>query len=174
MRVLAADVLAELADRFEERQALDVADRAADLDEHDVDVAADRADAVLDLVGDVRNHLHGPAEVVAAPFLLDDRQVDLAGRPVVVARRRHAGEPLVVAEVEVGLGAVVGDVDLAVLVRAHRARIDVDVRVELLQRDLVAVALEQRADRGGRQALAERRHHAAGHEDVFRRTRFLC
>ena len=41
-RVLAADVLAELADRLEERQALDVADRAADLDEHDVDVAAGR------------------------------------------------------------------------------------------------------------------------------------
>ena len=39
-RVLAADVLPELADRFDERQALDVADRAADLDEHDVDVAA--------------------------------------------------------------------------------------------------------------------------------------
>ena len=39
-RVVAADVLAELADRLEERQALDVADRAADLDEHDVDVLA--------------------------------------------------------------------------------------------------------------------------------------
>ena len=71
------------------------------------------------------------------------------------------------AQVEVGLGAVVGDVDLAVLIRAHRARVDVDVRVELLQRDAVAVAFEQRADRGGRQALAERRHDAAGHEDVF-------
>ena len=31
------DFLAELADRFEERQRLDVADRAADLDDHDVD-----------------------------------------------------------------------------------------------------------------------------------------
>ena len=39
-RVVAADVLAQLADGLEERQALDVADRAADLDEHDVDVAA--------------------------------------------------------------------------------------------------------------------------------------
>ena len=35
-RVLAADLLAELADRLEERQRLDVADRAADLDDHDV------------------------------------------------------------------------------------------------------------------------------------------
>ena len=79
------------------------------------------------------------------------------------------GEALVVAEVEVGLRAVVGDVDLAVLVRAHRARIDVDVGVELLQRDLVAVAFEQRADGGGREALAERRDDAAGDEDVFDR-----
>jgi type II secretory pathway component PulM len=46
-RVVAADVLAELADRLEERQALDVADRAADLDEHDVDVLRGRADASL-------------------------------------------------------------------------------------------------------------------------------
>ena len=166
-RVVAADVLAELADRFEERQALDVADRAADLDERDVDVAASRADRVLDLVGDVRNHLHGPAEVVAAPLLLDDALVDLAGGPVRVARRERVGEALVVAEIEVGLAAVVGDVDLAVLVRAHRARIDVDVGVELLQRDLVAVAFEQRADRRGREPLAERGHHAAGDEDVL-------
>ena len=41
--VLAADVLAELPDRFEERQDLDVADGAADLGDHDVDVVAARA-----------------------------------------------------------------------------------------------------------------------------------
>ena len=132
-RVVAPDVLAELADRLEERQALDVADRAADLHQHDVGIAPGLADAVLDLVGDVRNHLHGAAEIVAAALLLDHRHVDLAGGPVAVARRGHAGEALVVAQVQVGLGAIVGDVDLAVLIRAHRARIDVDVRIELLQ-----------------------------------------
>jgi hypothetical protein len=45
-----------------------------------------------------------------------------------------------VAEVEVGLAAVVGDEDLAVLERVHRARVDVDVRVELLHRDPEAPA----------------------------------
>ncbi len=43
-RVVAADVLPELPDRLEERQALDVADRAADFDEHDVHVGRSRAD----------------------------------------------------------------------------------------------------------------------------------
>ena len=41
-------------------------------------------------------------------------------------------EALVVTEVEVGLATVVGDEHLAVLERVHRARIDVDVRIELL------------------------------------------
>ena len=90
-----------------------------------------------------------------------------------IARRLRVGEALVVAQVEVRLGAVVGDIHLAVLIRAHRARIDVDIRIELLQGDLVAVTFEQRADRGGGQPLAERRDDAAGHEDVFHRTR-MC
>ena len=120
--VAAPRLLAELPDRLEERQRLDVADRAADLDEDDVGLGADLADRLLDLVGDVRDDLHGLAEVVAAPLALDDRHVDPAGRRVVDPRARHRREPLVVAEVEVGLGAVVGDVDLAVLEGRHRAR----------------------------------------------------
>ena len=45
-------------------------------------------------------------------------------------------EALVVAEVEIGLRAIVGDENFAVLERAHGARIDVQIRIELLQRDL--------------------------------------
>src|SRR4029453_366260 len=128
-RVVAPDVLAELTDRFEERQALDVADRATDLDEHDVDVLRDAADRVLDLVGDVRNDLNGASEVLAAALFGDDALIDLAGRPVRALGGDGVGEALVMAQIQVRLGAVVGDVDLAVLVRAHRARIHVDVRI---------------------------------------------
>jgi hypothetical protein len=57
------DVDRELPDRLEEGQRLDVAHRAADLgDDHvDVGLLADQADAVLDLVGDVRDDLDGRA-----------------------------------------------------------------------------------------------------------------
>ena len=121
-RVLAADFLAELADRLEERQRLDVAHRAADLGDHHVVPGRGAPDGVLDLVGDVRDDLHGGAEVLAAPLLVDDRLVDPAGGDVVLLGERPVDEPLVVAEVEVGLGAVVGDEHLAVLERRHRAR----------------------------------------------------
>ena len=68
------------------------------------------------------NHLHGGAQIVAAPFLGDHGGVDAAGGDVVARAGRHAGEALVVAEIEVGLGAVVGDVDLAMLVRDSSSR----------------------------------------------------
>ena len=92
----------------------------------------DAADALLDLVRDVRDHLHGRAEVLALALLADDRVPDRARRVVRVPREVLVDEALVVADVEVGLGPVLGDEDLAVLERAHRPRVDVDVRVELL------------------------------------------
>ena len=76
-------------------------------------------------------------------------------------------EALVVAEVEVGLAAVVGDEHLAVLERVHRAGVDVDVRVELLHRDPEAPGLEQPTERGGGEALPEGAGHTSGHEDVL-------
>ena len=165
-----AEVGVELADRLEEGQRLDVADRAADLGDHEVDRLrlGDDQDPVLDLVGDVRDHLDGRAEVVAAALALDHRVVDRAGGDVRGARGVFVGEALVVAEVEVGLGPVLGDEDLAVLERAHRPRVDVDVGVELLQLDPVAARDEEASDRGGGDSLAESRDHSAGDEDESR------
>ncbi len=69
MQLVAAELDAHLADRLEERQRLDVADRAADLDHADVGIARAELDAALDLVGDVRDDLHRGAEIVAAALL---------------------------------------------------------------------------------------------------------
>ena len=48
--VAARQVVAELADGLEERQALDVADRAADLDQHEIEAVVAGQDEVLDRV----------------------------------------------------------------------------------------------------------------------------
>ena len=168
--VVPADVVPHLAGRLQERQRLDVADGAADLGDHHVRRSADSAvglHPLLDLVGDVRDDLHGVAEVLTAPLLGDHRRVDLAGRDVREPAQVGVEEALVVPDVEVGLGAVVGDEDLAVLERVHRARVDVEVRVELLHRDPQAAGLEQAAEARGRQALAERGGDAPGDEEVL-------
>ena len=161
-------LLADLADRLEEGQALDVAHRAADLDEHEVVRVVAVEHERLDGVGDVRDHLDRGAEIVAAPLLGDDVEVDPPRRHVVGARGRQAGEALVMAQIQIGLGAVVGDEDLAVLGRAHRARIDVEIGVELAQPHAIAARLEQGREGGGGETLAQGGNHAAGDEDVPR------
>ncbi len=51
-------------------------------------------------------------------------------------RKLTGREALVVPEVEVGFGAIVEDINLAVLKRAHRARIDIEVRIKFLDAHL--------------------------------------
>ena len=72
--VLRPGLAAKLTDRLEERQRLDVADRPADLADHDVGGRrlGRAADAALDLVRDVRDHLHGRAEKLAFALLAQD------------------------------------------------------------------------------------------------------
>jgi len=154
--VVLAQVGAQLADGLQEGLALDVAHGAADLDDGHVLVLGHAQDGALDLVGDVGDHLDGAAQVVAAALLLDDGVVDAPGGEVVVLAHGQAQVALVVAQIQVGLGPVVGDVDLAVLERVHGARIDVDVGVELLDGHPKAPGLEERAYGGGGQTLAQR------------------
>ena len=78
---LRSQVRIELADRFEERERLDVADRAADLRDHEVNGVGlgEDQDPLLDLVGDVRDHLDRCTEVVPAALATDDRVVNAPG-----------------------------------------------------------------------------------------------
>ena len=76
-QLIAADLVPQLSDGLEERERLDVADGAADLDDHQVGGLGlgERLDPLLDLVGDVRDDLHRLAQVVAAALLRDDARV---------------------------------------------------------------------------------------------------
>ena len=101
----------------------------------------------------MRNHLHRLAQKFAAPLLVDHRKINLPGGVVRVARQRAVGEPLVMPQVEVGFAAVVEHVDFAMLIGAHRARIDVDIRIELLHPHRQPAGFEQHADRGAGEPL---------------------
>ncbi len=159
----------ELPDRLEEGQRLDVTHRAADLHDGDVIAGGRAPDPFLYLVSDVRYDLHGLAEVLAVALLLDHRIIDLTRGEVVLCMQDARGEALVVPEIQVGFGPVVGDEDLAVLERAHGAGIHVDVGVELDVAHLEPAGFHDGTDGCRCQAFPERRQHAAGNEDVLGR-----
>ena len=80
----------------------------------------------------MRDDLHALAEIFAGAFLAQHLLVDLTGGDVGLLAQVHVEEALVVADVEIGFGAVLGDVDLTMLERVHRAGIDVDVGIKFL------------------------------------------
>ncbi len=98
-------------------------------------------------MGNVRDDLHRRAEILAAPFAADHRRIDAAGGDRIAAPGGDPDIALVMAKIEVGLGAIVGDEHLAVLIRAHRAGVDVQIGVELAQPDPEPARLEQCPER---------------------------
>ena len=165
--VLLAKLQAHLANGFEEGKRFDIADSAADFDDDDVDTFGDAFDAALDFVGDVRNDLDGFAEVVAATLFGENGFVDTAGSPVIVASKLGVGEAFVVAKVEVGFRTVFGNENFAVLVGAHGAGIDIQVRIAFLNGDLETTAFEETTNRGSSNALTKRGNNTAGNKDIF-------
>ena len=155
-RVLVAFLVAHLADRFQMGLAFDVADGAADLDDDHLGsgLLADAADALLDLVGDVGDRLNGAPKVVAAALLVDHGLVYLAGGDGAAPGQVLVQEALVVAEIKVSLGAVGGDEHLPMLIGGHGAGVDVEIGIELLDDDGDTAGLEDSADGGGGDSLA--------------------
>ena len=124
-------------------------------------------DAALDFVGDVRNDLDGFAQIFAFAFIVEDSLVDLAAGEIVEAGEFYVGEAFVMAEVEIGFSAIIQHVDFTVLIGAHCAGIDVEVRIEFLERDFESAIFEQSAERCSSEAFAKGTDHAAGYKDVF-------
>ncbi|BCW58314.1 hypothetical protein StoSoilB20_16610 [Arthrobacter sp. StoSoilB20] len=73
------------------------------------------------------------------------------------------------SDVEVGFGAVIRHEYFAVLEGVHRARIHVQIGIELLHSYRQTACPQQVTEAGSRQTLTERGRHTTGDEDVFGR-----
>ena len=167
--VPAPDLAAYLPHRLQEGLALDVADGAAYLGQHHVRVrlAADRVNVILDGARDVRDDLHRFAEELSPALAVEHVPVHLARGEVGIAVEVLVDESLVMSEVEVGLRAVLGDEHFAVLVGAHRAGIDVDVRIQLLRGDFESARFQQPAQRRHDDALSEPGYYASRYKHIL-------
>ena len=165
--VAGADFEGELAEGFDEGESFDVAGGSADFGDEDIDVFSALVDAFLDFVCDVGNDLDGVAEVDAFALFLDDVFVNLAGAHAVDAREFSAGETFVVAEVEVGFGAVFEDVDFAVLEGAHGAWVHVDVGIQFEHGDFQTATFKDRGQGCCGNTFAKGRDNPASNEYIF-------
>ena len=85
-----------------------------------------------------------------------------------IARQLGVGEPFVMPQIEVRLRAVVGDVHFAVLIRAHRARIHVQIWIAFLEGNSETPAFEQAANRRRCHAFAKGGNNTTGNKNILR------
>lgn len=161
--VFAADIERYLADGLEEGQTFDVADGATKFGDDNVDIGGgETEDAGFDFVGDVGDDLDCSSEIFATAFFFDDGRVDLTGGVVGVSVEVTGCEAFVVAEIEIGFGAVVEYIHLAVLIGAHGTRVNVEVGVQFLHADFEPAAFQQHANGGGGESFAKRADDSSG------------
>ena len=149
-------------------QGFNVPHGSADFCDHEVVVllGAQDLDTTLDLVGDVRDDLNGLAQVFPTTLFVDDALVDASSGDVVGLGGLNVEETLVVAQIQICLRTVNRHVAFPVLVRVQRARVHIDVRVQLLDGHGVPARLEQLGQGGTDNALAQAAAHTASDKNV--------
>src|SRR5690606_18936739 len=118
---------------------------------------------------DMRDHLDGSAQIIAAAFFADHLSIYLAGGDVAHAVETHIDKALVMAQVKVGLGAIVQHEHLAVLIWAHGAGVNVDIRVQFLHSHGKTAFFEQTAHGRRSDAFSNRADNTASEENIFGR-----
>ena len=134
----AAQVGFHLANRFQEWQGLDIPYCSADFSDDNIRFRRFRCPqkAIFDFIGDVWDDLDRSAKIIAAALFLNNRRIDFPRCHIRIFVQVDVDETLVMAQVQIRFRAVIGYENFSVLVRAHRARVNVDVWIEFLDCDV--------------------------------------
>ena len=138
--ILAPFLMLKLADGFQKRLAFDIAHSTPHFDDGDLSILRCRiaVKTALDLIGDMRDDLHGSASEISPAFFLKYGPVDLSRSYIRVLCQAFVDETLVMPKVKIRLSSVIGYEHLPVLNRIHGAGVNIDVRVKLLHCDGVS------------------------------------
>ena len=111
--------------------------------------------------------LYGATAVIAATFLLQYAPVNLTGRHVGILTQAFIDETLIVSQIQIRLGSVIGNENLTVLTRVHRAGVDVDVGIKLLHGDTVATGFQKSSKGCCGNSFSESGNYTAGNKYIL-------
>ena len=103
----------------------------------------------------MRNNLDSLTQIVAPSFAVYHRFIYATGCYTVVSCGTYTRKPFIVPQVEVGLKTILCHVALTVLIGVQCPWVNIDIRVELLNRHLVAACQQQFADAGRNDSLSK-------------------
>ena len=91
----------------------------------------------------MRDNLDSLSKICTFALLINDGVIDFTGCHIVRLRCVDTEETLVMSKVKVGLGTILGDIALSVLIRIQCTGVDVDIWIEFLDCDPEAACLKK-------------------------------
>ena len=143
--IIFANILFNLTNRLQEGQAFNIAYCATDFRDNEISIIllADAENALLDFIGNVRNNLHRTAQIITTAFFIYYTLVNLTCSGIGILRQVDINKAFIMSQIQICFCTVISNEHLAVLIRTHRPRVNIDIRVELLDGDSVATTLKQ-------------------------------
>ena len=147
----------ELTNCLQKWLALNVTDSSANFNDGNVRIIGSKIpiETALDFIGDMRNNLYSPSAIVTAAFLLKNRPVNLTSCYIGVFIQALVDEALIMSQIKVGLGTVIGNKNLSVLYRVHSTGVDIDVRIEFLHGYFVSTRFQKTSQGCGGNSFAK-------------------
>src|SRR5690606_33586417 len=142
--VVLPELPAQLPDGFYIGKGFDVPHGSPDLGDDDivVPVPAQDLDPVLDLIGDMGDHLYGFAQKFPPALLFDDALVDPPGGNIVGLGGTDVQKTLVMPQVQVGLRPIVGDITFPMFIGIEGSGVYVDIGIQFLNGGAVSPGLQ--------------------------------
>ena len=91
----------------------------------------------------MRYHLHRLTQIIPLTLLVDHALIDTSGTDIIRTGSLDIQETLVMAQVQLSLISIDGNVTFPMLIRVQRTRVDVDVRIKFLDSNLVTSCLKE-------------------------------
>ena len=167
--IVPAYFLLHLADSLHKWQGLDITYSTTDFGNNHIGTITSSyiIDTLLDFIGNMRNNLYSLAQIIATALLVENIPVYLAGGDIGALGQVDVDETLIVAQIQIGFCTIIGNKNLAVLIWAHGAWVNIDIWIKLLNSNLDTTILQQTSQGSSSNALAQRRNYTAGNENIL-------
>ena len=167
--IIASHILSHLPNRFQKRQPLNIPHRAAHLHHDNLHprIRRQRRQMPLYLIGQMRHRLNRPPQKIPPPLLVNQRPIHLPRRNIRRPRQLHINKPFVMPQIQVRLPPVPGYEHLPMLIRRHRTRIHIQIRIQLHHRNRQPPAFENAPNRSNANPLADGTDHPPGNEYIL-------
>ena len=115
----------------------------------------------------MRNNLNRLSQIISTAFFFDNILIDTTGRNIIGTCCLNIGKTLIMTQIEIGLMTVDGYIAFAMFIGIQRTRVDIDIRVELLNCNFISSCLQKFCQRGRYNTFTQRRYNTACNENIL-------